>query len=128
VSGRSVLIVDDDPQIVGYLERVLQKAGYQTFSASDGAQALRTLDKQTVDCILTDIVMPKGIGGAELFIALRQSTPDLPIVVMSGNVSLDTEAFRRLAAQFGVRQILHKPFDPEELLAAIEQALGADKA
>lgn len=124
MSKRIILVVDDDPLIVGFVERALQRAGYETLSASDGAGALRTIAGRQVDCVVTDIIMPQGLGGAELFVALRQTSPNLPIVVMSGHASLESEAFHRLAVQFGVREMLHKPFGPEELLAAVERASG----
>lgn len=123
MSVATVLVVDDDSQVVGYVERVLQNAGYETLSAPDGGGALRTIAKEAVDCVVTDIIMPDAIGGAELFVELRQSKPELPVVVMSGHASLDSDAFRQLALQFGVKELLHKPFGPQELLAAVERAL-----
>lgn len=124
MNTRTVLIVDDEQPILNFTTRVLQKAGCKTLSASEGEEALRLIGDHHVDCVLTDLVMPEGIGGTELFIALRRVVPSVPIVVMSGIVNLDADAFRRLAEQFGVKEILHKPFSAEQLLAAIDRGTG----
>ena len=67
-----ILIVEDDKELSQLFQKVLEKNGYQVKSASDGAQALEVLDKEYIDLIISDIMMPvRWVGGGSVVIFLR---------------------------------------------------------
>ncbi len=119
--AHSVLIVEDDPAQLRYLETVVRNLGYQTFTAPDGEQAVEFLTSSGVhiDLMLLDLVLPKldGFGVLQRIDAIR---PNLQIIVltMSGGVGTVVRAMRGGATDF-----LVKPVSPERLQVSIENAL-----
>ena len=119
--AHSVLIVEDDPAQLRYLETVVRNLGYQTFTAPDGEQAVEFLTTSGVhiDLMLLDLVLPKldGFGVLQRIDAIR---PNLQIIVltMSGGVGTVVRAMRGGATDF-----LVKPVSPERLQVSIENAL-----
>ncbi|MEC4670122.1 MAG: response regulator, partial [Nitrospirota bacterium] len=105
-----ILVVDDDPDIVGTLKDRLESLGYDPLTASDGLRALELIDQQTPRLMLLDLEMPK-MSGLEVFKRLaqsRQNEHELPVIVMTayGTVSAAVEAMKEGAYDF-----LTKPFD-----------------
>lgn len=119
-----VLIVDDDPDARGAMQRVLEREGYSVVVAADGVQALRLLEGThvPVDLLVTDVQMP-GLLGDALAVQVRQSWPDLPVLYVSGE-----PRFATLPSITGGRsRFLLKPFGPAELLDAVLAALTPQK-
>jgi DNA-binding response OmpR family regulator len=117
----SILIVDDDPLTLSFIARVLQEDGYQVYTARDGAQALRVLEVQAVDLIVSDIMMPR-MNGYQLHGRLMEN-PEwvlIPVVFLSAR-NLDSDI--RYAKEMGVDDYLTKPVEPEDLLAAVRGRL-----
>ena len=81
-----ILIIDDDPDAVSYLEAILTDNGYETFSASDGAEGLRLAREAPPRLILLDLMMP-GIGGGELVRKALPVRPELKVVLGGPEVS-----------------------------------------
>ena len=116
-----VLIVDDDPDARGAMQRVLERQGYSVVVAGGGTEALRLLEGThvPVDLLVTDVQMP-GLLGDALVVQVRQSWPDLPVLFVSGE-----PRFANLPDITGGRSgFLRKPFGPAELLEGVLRVLA----
>ena len=122
-NARTVLVVDDEEDILILLKLILETHGYRALLARGPEAALRLLgqDELTVDLLLTDVVMP-GMNGTDLALASRKLRPGLPVLFMSGFV--DTDAVRVKVWDDAVR-FLKKPFTEEVFLGNIRDILGA---
>jgi DNA-binding NtrC family response regulator len=121
-SRGSLLVVDDEPAIVRLFRTLLCAEGYTVEVATNGRQAVAHLDQQTFDTIISDIAMPQ-LDGIGLLRAVRERDLDVPVVLMSGNPSVETAA---AAVEYGALRYLCKPIETEELLAVIERAREGD--
>ena len=121
-SGRTVLVVEDEPELLGLVARILGEAGFTVLRASGGDEAIAIASSHpgTLHLLLTDIVMPgdDGFTVARKVTALR---PEMPVAYMSG-YSDDVHAPE------GDRLLLRKPFKPADLLAHVRRALGSEVA
>jgi diguanylate cyclase (GGDEF)-like protein len=113
-----VLVVEDDPEVVAFLSKLLNYLGYEVFRVSDGAEALRWLCQKLPDVIITDILMPH-MDGLRFCRALRRDprTCLIPVIMLSARAELQErlEGFRA-----GADDYLVKPFDVLELKARLE--------
>jgi DNA-binding response OmpR family regulator len=121
-----ILIVDDEPFNVDYLEQELEHLGYETESASDGRQALEKVALDAPDLILLDIMMP-GIDGFTVCRMLKddRKTRRIPIVIMT---ALNAFEDRVKGIEAGADDFLTKPVDDRELVARIKTALRVKHA
>lgn len=122
VKDAAVLIVDDSRTIVRALQLMLERAGYLTFTAFDGAQAVALARKHKPDAILMDIVMPVMNG----FEATRQLTNDsttaaIPVIVVSGS---EQPADRAWGMRLGAKGFLAKPINKDELLLRVRSVIA----
>jgi CheY-like chemotaxis protein len=117
---RLVLIVEDEASIREVIREVLEDRGFRVMASANGAEALRMLDWMRPDVVVLDLLMPvmHGWDFMESYVDKTDGQP-IPIVVVSVNPALP-RSFNR----FGVRQIVAKPFDVDDLLDAVEQALS----
>jgi DNA-binding response OmpR family regulator len=108
-----VLVIDDEPAIRQTLTRLIQSAGCQVTAVGDGQAALAVLEKPAFDLVYLDIHLP-GMNGLEVLRALRKHAPHLPVILLTGNATLQSalEALR-----LGATDYLLKPIDPEVLIA-----------
>ena len=115
-----VLIVDDDPSVLGFTSRILADAGFRTTAASDGLDALEKVRQRPkdFDAVVSDIVMPK-LDGVALLGHLSRLRPSLPVVLMSGYASPELRA-RGLNTPCAV---LPKPCDPDALVEAVRECI-----
>jgi len=125
---RRVLVVDDDPNILKMHVRMLEShlEGIQTYQASNGKEALVVLEKQAVDLILLDLMMPE-MDGFEVIEVIRENEQlrSVPVIVLTAQI-LTSHDMERL--QNGVATVLGKGlFQAEEVLTHIEQALSHHK-
>ncbi len=120
--NRLVLIVDDESDVREITKAALEKAGYRTLTASDGAEGLAVFadNKAEIDAVLTDVAMPVA-DGITLIQAVRKITPDTKIIAMSGLLS---PAQRTQLEEAGVNDLLLKPFTGKKLLSDLEQLLS----
>ncbi len=118
---KRILIVDDERDIVKALTIRLSRAGYEVVTAFDGAQGIFMALKEKPDLILLDIRMPAG-NGFSVAEKLRESTDTVavPVIFLTGSPDRNSE---EKAMALGARFYVKKPYDPEELLDAIERAL-----
>jgi signal transduction histidine kinase/ActR/RegA family two-component response regulator len=116
MAGARVLVVDDNDDLAAVTEALLREHGAEVQRARDATEALRLVATQPrFDAVLTDMVMPGGAGGLSLARLLRQRHPALAVVLISGySPAASAEEF----------PFLHKPCQPEELLAALGQAIA----
>jgi signal transduction histidine kinase len=119
--GRSekLLIVDDDADVRQLLTPFLSDLGYEVSEASGGQDALSVLADVKPDMMIIDFAM-EGLSGAETALAARQRYPGIPILFMSGFA--DAEALRSAVE---TAPLIHKPFRPAELAAAVRSILDA---
>jgi len=112
-----VLLVEDDSAVRSFLGNALERAGYQITPAENGAHALTVFTAGAFDLVVTDLVMPH-MGGIEMVQRLRETSPEVPVVFMSG---YSTEAQRQgIPGSF-----VQKPFTMDQLLNAMERAGSA---
>ena len=116
---RTVLVVDDDREMVGMLEETLGEAGYRVQTADSGANALKVVSREWPDLVISDLRM-SGMTGHQLQTALKRVAPDLPIVIITafGSIQTAVEAMR-----LGAFDYVTKPFSNDELLLVVARAL-----
>ncbi|AYB44602.1 response regulator transcription factor [Paenibacillus lautus] len=115
---RTILVVDDDPDIVDMLKLYLDAEGYTTLAAFDGLAALEQLRSQRVDLALFDIMMPV-IDGYQLLRTIRQDYKIPVILVSAKNQELD----KITGLKLGADDYVSKPFSPMEVMARIQAQL-----
>ena len=119
--GRTILVIDDEPELVKLLDYNLTKAGYLVLSAKDGENGLNTARKHSPDAIILDVMMP-GLDGWEVCKRLRTdpSTSALPILMLTAKAE---EGDRVLGLELGADDYVTKPFGVRELLARVKALL-----
>ena len=110
----SVLVVDDDPSILTTVAEILDLEGFPVATATNGAEALEAVERQTPTIVLLDMRMPV-LDGWGFVRALQESGRMLPVLVMTA--AQDT---RHWAEEVGAAGSLAKPFDLNDLLSAVE--------
>jgi DNA-binding NarL/FixJ family response regulator len=115
-----ILIIDDDPTILEGLRRLLTRSGYEAVVAPNGILGLEAARRHAVDVVVTDLVMP-GVSGLDLIKLLQGLDPTLPVIVLTGNATLESAISAMRHA--GAFDFLQKPItDPKEVELAIAQA------
>lgn len=115
---RNILIVDDDEELVGFLEDYLEKDGYQVTGTYDGKSALRLFRKREFDLVVLDLMLPE-MDGFKVCKRMRRES-DTPIIMLTAKTAED-EKIKGL--DLGADDYITKPFSPGELLARIRAAL-----
>ena len=116
-----ILLVDDETAILDALEILFRGEGYEVAVADSGPKALAALEDEKPDIVLTDIRMP-GAGGLEVLTEARQVDPEMAVILMTAQASLQS-AVR--AVNEGAYYYLQKPFANDELLAICRRAVEA---
>lgn len=120
-----LLVIDDDNLVRAALTDMLQTAGFEVVTASNGRLGLELLDTTPVDAIITDILMPEQ-EGLETIREARQRYPDIRILAISGGGAGGGETqLLRFAESFGADQTLPKPFTGSQLVAAVRTLLAS---
>jgi DNA-binding NtrC family response regulator len=115
VTSRAVLVVEDEPAILETTSMALGDEGHQVTLASNGAQAIASLERQSFDVVLLDLGLP-DIAGLDLLQAIRKRWPSVSVVVVTG--SLDTKTAVS-AMRLGARDFLTKPVNAYQLCKVI---------
>jgi CheY-like chemotaxis protein len=123
--SETVLVVEDAEALRKLSVTLLEQSGYRVLSAANGAEALELAqkDSQSIDLLLTDVIMP-GLGGHELAQRLEALRPGLKVLYMSGYT--DSSIGQHGVLEAGI-SLLHKPFTEEELVRKIREVLDAGK-
>ena len=115
---QTILVCDDDKQIVDAIDIYLTGEGFQVIKAYDGYEALEILEKQPADLMIVDVMMP-GLDGIRTTLKVRE-TSSIPIIILSAK-SEDTDKI--LGLNIGADDYLSKPFSPLELVARVKSQL-----
>jgi DNA-binding response OmpR family regulator len=116
----SVLVVDDEPTIAEVVSRYLERAGYETRIAGDGAQALEAASERRPDLVVLDLMLPK-IDGLEVMRRLREQDRDRIAVILL--TAKGEESDRVIGLRLGADDYVVKPFSPAELVARVDAVL-----
>ncbi len=121
--NHTVYLVDDDPSVRDSLALLLSLRGHATLVFASAEDFLGALRPEWRGCVVADIRMP-GMSGLELQEQLQRQAPALPVIVVTahGDVTAARRAFLAQAVDF-----IEKPFDGEQLMAAIERALAPEQ-
>lgn len=114
----SILVVDDDPVIRRLLQQRLIRVNHKVQLAEDGKKATDLLCKKRFDVVLTDLMMPGGIGGIEVLEATKELHPDTEVVLITAHSSVDTAV---QAMKKGAVDYLEKPINIDELLLKLDK-------
>ncbi|MCA1961073.1 MAG: response regulator [Desulfomonile sp.] len=116
---KSILLADDDPDVLLGLAKCLARAGFAVTTAGDGAEAANLLHSKLFDVIITDVRMPH-MNGLALLDWVRNNHPDTCVVVMT---AFNSPYLKDLCVSKGAALLLEKPFDPNMLISALSGAL-----
>lgn len=118
---RRILVVDDEPDLVRLMTRVLTKAGYEPKGVSESTEALRLFETDgEFAAVISDFMMP-GIDGLTLTEKVRDLCPHIPVILVTGTAHQMTD---QEAQSHGVRRVLRKPFLPGDLREVVQSVLG----
>jgi DNA-binding NtrC family response regulator len=127
-----ILVVDDEAEVGEVIRRVLERAGFEVAVVTNADAGLKTVDEQPPDVVVTDVIMPR-VHGIELIKILKQRYPRIRVIAISGGGSfgplaykpdaISTHAFLAAAQDAGAVEMLTKPFDMDDLLAAVRRQL-----
>jgi two-component system response regulator HydG len=115
-----ILLVDDSPDTLEMLQRILAFHRYRVFTASGVAQAIQILDTTPIDLVITDLKMP-GVGGLDLIRHVRENLKETEVMMITGYPTIEGAV---QAVKTGAEEYLTKPFTDEELVSAVRRALG----
>ena len=118
--NQKILVVDDSALSRRTLRRILEPAGYEVVEADDGMAALEGYFLEKPGLVLLDLVM-KGMYGLDVLVKLREMDPEAVVVVASADIQSST---RKMVDEAGALAFIHKPFVPEEVIAAVKAALA----
>jgi len=118
----SILIVDDEKNVVNLLDKMFKKQGYYTYCAYNGKEALDIIDRNQIDIIISDIRMPE-IDGLSLLKKVKEIDPSIEFILITAFATLETaiEALRT-----GARDYITKPFNLEDITNAIDKITKSD--
>ncbi|NIA04684.1 MAG: response regulator [Proteobacteria bacterium] len=117
-----ILIVDDDEQIRALLQEVMEWAGFDVAVAENGRVAMRLQGQRPADLVITDLIMPEQ-EGLETITSLKRIYKDIKIIAISGGGRIGPEAYLPAALELGADRIFSKPFDVQEIVAAVKALL-----
>ena len=115
-----ILVIDDEAPMRRLIGRILKTRGHVVEEAVDGRQGLELFRQRRPALVISDIVMPVG-EGIETIRQIRQEAPDMPILAISGGSN--QTLYLRAANNLGASASLEKPFEPDDLVAAVENLL-----
>lgn len=118
---KKILSAEDSPATQKFISFTLKYKGYEVVTANDGIEALEKLAQNKFDLILLDIMMPR-MNGLEVLKEIKTKSPykDTPIIMLTSEKG---DADRQTAMKLGAKNFLTKPFQPPELLEAVEKAI-----
>lgn len=118
--SKSILIVDDEPNIRRVLSAVFEKAGYQVYTAENGKKALDIIStEQNLDVVLCDLIMP-DLNGVEVLKTAREINPRLSLIMITAHGTIKTAVD---AMKLGAFDYITKPFDMDEIKLVVKNAL-----
>jgi len=120
VEGPRILVVDDEPDVLAVLVDLFEAAGYSPRYTADSREAARLLEMADFVVVVSNVLMPH-LSGLQLLKLAKRRNPDTHVVLVTGDFSQEIALEALNSGAFG---ILRKPFNNEELLAAVKEAIG----
>jgi DNA-binding NtrC family response regulator len=117
---KKILVIDDDESMRHLLVDTLEVYGYQVSTAVDGRQALDILGQASFDLAICDLMMPR-LNGLEFLNEVKEHTPGLPVIIVTGYGTAHTE---EEIMRLGAKGYLSKPFTIEQIKTLVEQILS----
>jgi two-component system, cell cycle sensor histidine kinase and response regulator CckA len=119
-NGETILLIDDQPEQIETMEKLLAGLGYKTYSATSSEAGIALLQSNTADLVLIDMIMGDGLNGSETYERILQVQPGQKAIIISG-YSRHEEAQK--AKALGISHFLEKPVTIPKLSLAVKQAL-----
>jgi DNA-binding NtrC family response regulator len=116
---RTILVAEDDPNVGESIRLLLKKRGYETLLAPNGKEALSLFRQETVDLVITDLIMPK-MDGIELLEEVKQLRPETEVIVISAQGTIEKAV---QAMKLGAFDFIEKPINPRVISLVVERAL-----
>jgi CheY-like chemotaxis protein len=126
-SGRTILVVDDEPGMLQYVRRVLEHGNHTVLTSRSGEHAWGVIQRSQakLDLVLTDIIMPGSIDGPTLARRIERRYKKLPVLFMTGALPDNDEQAVEMTRK---RRLLRKPFSPQQLVEFIDSHFGESEA
>jgi len=123
---QTILVVDDEPQIVELVQDYLKQVGFRVLTARDGQTALTIARHERPDLIVLDLMLPGGMDGLDVCRSVRQDAAlgNVPIIMLTAR---DEEADRLIGLELGADDYVTKPFSPREVVARVRAVLRRAK-
>jgi DNA-binding response OmpR family regulator len=128
----SILVVDDEPEVREAIRRVLERAGFEVAVAQSADGGLELVERDLPDIVVTDLIMPR-VHGVDFIKALQARHSRVQVIAISGGGNfgplaykpdaISTHAYLAAAREAGAQEVLTKPFDMADLLAAVRKLL-----
>ena len=120
--SETILVVDDEASVRDFVSRILRQAGYEVLTSASGAEALAVWreKRDRIDMLLTDMIMPGGVSGSDLGMALREDNPQLTIVYTSG---YSVGFMGRKIVLIPGANFVQKPYPPDDLIRIVRENL-----
>lgn len=116
----TILLVDDDPKILASLSSILENQGFKTISTTDGYEALKIVEKEELDTVILDLVMP-SVDGITVLKKILDIKPLLPVIMLSGHGTIPKAVE---ATKLGAYDFLEKPIESGKIIITIENAIS----
>jgi DNA-binding response OmpR family regulator len=117
-AAKTVLVMDDDPEVLGAVCPLLEDRGYRVLTATDGNSGLATAEREAPDLVILDMMMPRTSGFLVLEKLKHRPTPGPRVIMITANEGAKHRAY---AEMLGVDDYLCKPFPLERLLESVER-------
>ena len=123
----AVLLLEDNAAYRDLLTEVLTISGFEVCAVPDGRRVTEILQSQRIELVITDLVMPER-DGIEIMTELRYSHPKLPVIAISGDMTMNRDLYLTIAEKLGASRVIAKPFRMEQLITAAREAIAASNA
>ena len=120
---KKILVADDEEPVRGLLKMILQLEGYYVRTACNGEEVLEACQQEDFDLLITDIMMPKK-EGVETIMELKNINPGISVIAISGGGREGGMDVLRAAEMVGAEFTISKPFEPKDLIKAVEKSLN----
>jgi len=120
----SILVMEDNAALRRILVRVLTDDGHEVTQSENGFAAYDVDLVQSVDLLITDLVMPR-VDGLDAINTARSTRNDLKVIAISGGFEAFNQDYLKVAKAFGASNVLQKPFEPDALVNVVNETLAA---
>jgi len=118
----TILIIDDEEAILGFLKERLTYEGFNVLTAIDGIEGMKLFNDNQVDLVITDIIMQRKDGFVTI-IDMKRICPDIKIIAMSGGGHAHPQYYLNIAKGLGIQYTFQKPFKTSDLVDAVHELL-----